>query len=95
MENRSRESRIDKPVWTANTQASRNYRPQVYPGSVVLFKISGRSPYNPYLGWKGLAAGGIDVHVIPSTHYEILQEPGVQVLAQKLRACIDQALATV
>ncbi|EGK86184.1 amino acid adenylation domain protein [Microcoleus vaginatus FGP-2] len=81
-----------------NIQASRNYVPQVYPGQVVLFRstdqIIGVSSYaDPLLGWGELAAGGLEFHEVPGTHLGMLQEPHVQVLAEKLKACLDKAQA--
>ncbi|HEY9877512.1 MAG TPA: amino acid adenylation domain-containing protein [Leptolyngbyaceae cyanobacterium] len=81
-----------------NIQASRNYVPQVYPGQVALFRskdqITGVSSYaDPLLGWGELAAGGLEFHEVPGTHLGMLQEPHVQVLAKKLKACLDKAQA--
>jgi aspartate racemase len=81
-----------------NTQASRNYVPQVYRGRVTLFRsreqIIGVSSYgDPHLGWGELAAGGLDFHEVPGTHLGMLQEPHVKVLAEKLKACLDKAQA--
>jgi aspartate racemase len=79
-----------------NIQALRNYVPQVFPGRVTLFRsreqIIGVSSYgDPQLGWGELAAGGLEFHDIPGTHLGMLQEPHVQVLAEKLKACLDKA----
>jgi aspartate racemase len=79
-----------------NIQASRNYVPQVYPGRVALFRsrdqMIGVSSYgDPQLGWGELAAGGLECHEVPGTHLGMLQEPHVQVLAEKLKACLDKA----
>jgi aspartate racemase len=81
-----------------NIQASRNYVPQVYPGRVTLFRcreqIIGISSYSdPHLGWGELAAGGLECHEVPGTHLGMLQEPHVQVLAKKMKACLDKAQA--
>jgi aspartate racemase len=79
-----------------NIQASRNYLPQVYPGRVTLFRsrdqiIDVSSYADPHLGWGELAAEGLEFHEVPGTHLGILQEPHVQVLAEKLKACLDKA----
>jgi len=34
--------------------------------------------------------GGIEVHEIPGTHETLLQEPHVQIVAEKLKACLAQ-----
>jgi aspartate racemase len=81
-----------------NIQASRNYVPQVYPGRVTFFRsrdeIIRVSSYRaPQLSWGELAAGGLECHEVPGTHLGMLQEPHVQVLAEKLKACLDKAQA--
>ena len=78
-----------------NIEAASNYVPQAYPGRVTLFKamdeIVGVTFYrDPLLGWGKLAVGGLEIHGVPSTHLGMLQEPHVQVLAEKLKACIDR-----
>jgi aspartate racemase len=78
-----------------NQEAASNYVPQAYPGLVTLFrsmdKIASVSSYrDPLLGWGELALGGLEIHEVPSTHLGMLQEPHVQVLAEKLKACIDR-----
>jgi thioesterase domain-containing protein len=42
-----------------------------------------------------MALGGVDIHEVPGDHLGIFEEPHVQVLAEKLRACIDKALQDV
>jgi amino acid adenylation domain-containing protein len=75
----------------------RNYVPQVYPGSVTLFRAS-RQPSgiypDPTLGWGGLAAGGLVIHDVPGLHGSMLTEPRVQVLAEKLTECLSRAPAS-
>jgi aspartate racemase len=78
-----------------NQEAANNYVPQAYPGRVTLFQaiseIAGVTSYrDPLLGWGELAVGGLEIHEVPSTHLGIFQEPHVQVLAEKLKACIDR-----
>jgi len=81
-----------------NDEAGSNYVPQAYPGRVTLFRcmdeIAGVSSYrDPLLGWGELATGGLEIHEVPSTHLGMLQEPHVQVLAEKMKACIDRVQA--
>jgi hypothetical protein len=42
-----------------------------------------------------MALGGVEIHQVPGDHLSMFQEPHVQVLAEKLRACIDKALQDV
>ena len=78
----------------ANDNALKNYVPQVYPGRVTLFKgIDAATKVDSKLGWGGLAAEGIEIHNIPSSHLGMLKEPYVRVLGEKLKACLEQAQA--
>jgi thioesterase domain-containing protein len=88
----------DFTVEQENQEAASNYVPQAYPGRVTLFqamdKIAGVSSYHdPLLGWGELAVGGLEIHEIPSNHLGMLQQPHVQVLAEKLKACINRVQA--
>ena len=63
---------------------------QVYPDRVTLFRpIENMDFLDPDLGWSELAPGGLEIHDVPGHTLSILQEPHVQVLAEKLRDCID------
>lgn len=42
------------------------------------------------LEWQKLALGGLLIHEVPGEHLEILQEPNVQVLAQKITLALKQ-----
>lgn len=66
---------------------------QVYPGRITLFQAQEATldfSYYPVtqLGWGELAAGGLDIYEIPGSHLSMVQEPHVQVLAEKLSACL-------
>jgi len=78
-------------------RATRNYELHQYPGRITLFKAAQeleRISSDPTLGWSELAAGGTDVHVVPGNHATIVYKPHVDVLAEKLRACLEQVRAT-
>ncbi len=45
---------------------------------------------SPRPGWRALAAG-LEVHTVPGDHITMLAEPHVQVLAERLNACLDAA----
>jgi thioesterase domain-containing protein len=84
----------------ANKWAVRRYYPQTYPDRITLLLASeslARSPEDPRLGWSEFAGGGVDLQVIPGNHDTItgnndtkIEEAHMQVLAEKLKACIDQ-----
>jgi amino acid adenylation domain-containing protein len=75
--------------------AAKNYLPPVYSGKVTLFRCTDVLPrYQPFLesdptwGWKNISSQPVDIHMIPGAHETMIVEPNVQVLAQKLKACI-------
>ena len=85
---------IEDKLWLAG----QNYVPKVYPGKAILFRASnqplGIYP-DPTLGWKGLAAGGLEIHEVPGHHGNIVAEPYVRTLAPQLSRCIEQAQSEV
>lgn len=91
------------PVRTVFLFAEKDYVPQeLYKGEVILFRATegegDDEPYvniysDPLLGWGKRATEGVRVHDIPGGHSSMLQEPNVQVTAQKMQADINAALA--
>ena len=74
--------------------AAKRYHPRPYSGRVTLFRAARHDPQygpDPKLGWAEVAKEGVDVHEVPGDHISILDDPGVGVLAEKLRSCIDRA----
>jgi thioesterase domain-containing protein/acyl carrier protein len=81
----------------ADFRATRNYVLHRYPGRITLFKagqeLAGTSA-DPTLGWGQWAAEGLDLHVVPGNHATMVYKPHVEVLAEKLRYCLEQTRAT-
>jgi len=50
---------------------------------------AGSSP-DPTFGWSQWAAGGVDVHVVPGNHANMVYQPHVEALAEKLTICLEQ-----
>jgi thioesterase domain-containing protein len=76
----------------ANHQAGESYLPQVYPGRLTLLRASKQAvgfDDDPQLGWGELVAGGVEIHEIPGSHSQILEEPKVRLVAEKLKLCLD------
>ena len=48
-------------------------------------KISKNHGFGEYYGWNELVKGGVEVHYVPGSHRGILQEPNVEMVADKLR----------
>jgi FkbH-like protein len=58
-------------VRDANMRAVERYTPQPYSGTITLFRAAVRmnEPYqDEFLGWKPVAAGGIDIEIVPGHH---------------------------
>jgi thioesterase domain-containing protein len=72
-------------VFQANVRADSRYRPQRYPGQVTLFKTAQQ---DSTWGWGDIAVNGVELHQIPGHHMNVLRPPQVQVLAEKLLACL-------
>jgi len=75
-------------------RATQNYRLQLYPGRVTVFRASERladTPPDATLGWSGWARGGVEVHSVPGNHANLIYEPHVKVLAGKLTDCLHRA----
>ena len=81
----------------ADFRATRNYVLHHYPGRITLFKAAQElteTSSDPTLGWSEWATGGADVHVVPGNHATMVYKPHVAVLAETLRACLDQVRAS-
>jgi amino acid adenylation domain-containing protein len=79
-------------VFQANSQALRSYKPRAYPGHLHLIRGSEQvieGEQDCTLGWSELAQGGIDLQILPGSHYSLMQEPAVRVLAEQLCAYLS------
>ncbi|MGZ8222346.1 MAG: non-ribosomal peptide synthetase [Methylobacter sp.] len=73
------------------------YQPDIYPGRVTLFQASERESMfftldPPEQEWKKLLGDKLDVEQVPGQHLYICQEPHVQTLTEKIRACMDKSM---
>lgn len=77
----------------ADFRATRNYALHRYPGQITLFKAGqelAATSHDPTLAWSDWAAGGVDSYIVPGNHATMVYEPHVEVLAEKLRACLNR-----
>ncbi|MBW4498234.1 MAG: amino acid adenylation domain-containing protein [Scytonema hyalinum WJT4-NPBG1] len=81
----------------ANHEAQTQYIFQEYSGRMILLRTDEQEreeatgmQYDPQFGWGELITGGIDVYHIPGSHYTLLDEPNVRVLAEKLKLCLEK-----
>ncbi|MGI8502515.1 MAG: amino acid adenylation domain-containing protein [Hassallia sp.] len=84
----------------AHTKAFDDYIYQIYPGRMILLRTDDKNRteavgdiYDPLFGWGELVAGGVDVYHLPGSHLTFIEEPDVQVLAEKLKGCLEKAYA--
>ena len=80
-------------VRLANSRAKLRYVPKPYAGPMTLFWAEERpvGATDSRLGWRDLARGSLEVIVVPGDHASMMTETHVQVLAEKLKDCLDAA----
>ena len=76
--------------------ARRHYSLRPFNGRIHLFRLEAQPSatlyeLDPFLGWRGAATGGIEVHEVPGRHGFHLREPNVGDLAKKLARCLSHA----
>jgi amino acid adenylation domain-containing protein len=87
---------VPRALWdvhNANRAAASKYVLQPYPGKVTLVRATEKpleGSFDPHALWKDLA-GSLVVHEIASDHYDILLEPQVQKLSDRLKSWIGAA----
>ena len=101
-----REERIERITFTGNYKPSHiqhvmdahykarlSYVTKIYPGRIILLQSPLGATRESHLAWSELATGGVDCHMVPGDHELLYEAPNVQVVAAKLRACLDEAQA--
>jgi amino acid adenylation domain-containing protein len=87
-----------KAVREACAVAERKYQPKPYDGSIVLFRASEkalRGLDDGQGGWQQYALGGVEIHEVEADHGNILNEPQVRQLADRMRARLEKAQAEI
>jgi thioesterase domain-containing protein len=80
-----------KNTYEINSIAQRNYRKKPFQGRLTLFRASKQEEGIPSdNGWGPIFLGGIDVLEIPGDHWEVLSEPGIDVLAKSISDCLSR-----
>jgi thioesterase domain-containing protein/acyl carrier protein len=91
-------------LFKTNTEASANYNSKevLHTTRIALFKAKEPLPRadhepseiskEPAWGWDRLSNEPIEVQKVPGNHFTMVNEPHVSVLAEQLKACIDNAL---
>ena len=91
-------------VFKANYQAAACYLPgELSPTPITVFRateihyedtgseMSAQLQKEPTWGWNQLAVDPVDLHIVPGDHITMFAEPNVQVLAEKLKTCIERS----
>ncbi|WP_442937379.1 amino acid adenylation domain-containing protein [Nostoc sp.] len=99
-------TQLNNMVQLLKANAVVNYLPQeVYPTKITLLRakenvvkvdesnseVLSEILQNLHWGWSKFSAEPVDVHFVPGNHVTMMNLPHVQVLAEKLKACIEQA----
>ena len=85
-------------VEAANKHAQKNYVLRVYSGLVVCFRATTNPPasegweLDPYMGWRHLVDGVLEIYPVPGDHDSMFREPHVRVLAEQLSTCLGTCL---
>ncbi|RCJ26208.1 non-ribosomal peptide synthetase [Nostoc minutum NIES-26] len=91
----------------ANSLSLINYVPQqIYPGRITLLRASETPPerlaskfseisQDSTWGWSEYSSKPVDIHFVPGNHITMMAEPHVQVLAEQLKVCFQQAQANM
>jgi thioesterase domain-containing protein len=80
-----------KDTYEINSLAQRNYRKLPFPGRLTLFRASKQEDGIPSdNGWGPIFLDGIEVYKIPGDHWEVLSEPGIDVLAKSIGDCLSR-----
>lgn len=81
-----------KNIEEINFAAVKDYVPGTFAGDATLFLATDlTADYDLLDGWRELVEGHIEAHEITGNHINIIKEPHVGVLAEKLRSCLDRA----
>ena len=59
--------------------------------SDLYFKTYSEISQDSTMGWCNFSCNPVDVHFVPGNHFTLMAEPYVQVLAERLKTCIEQA----
>jgi amino acid adenylation domain-containing protein len=77
--------------------ALQTYQTVPYDGRIVVLRARAQPVLALFedtaLGWRKLAGGGVELHLLPGNHATIMSEPIVGELADRLRRCIERAEA--
>jgi thioesterase domain-containing protein len=76
--------RLENAGW----EAFDTYCPSPYPGPVTFFRVETRREGmgDPLPAWRRTVRGGLTVEPVPGSHADVVAEPNVRILAERLSA---------
>ena len=77
---------------TVFSKAWRSYIPKRYAKSVVFFRVKERGPeydHDLSMGWDTYVTGGVQVHIVPGGHLDMMSMPAVNVIAEQLTTYLE------
>src|SRR5260370_33298644 len=79
-----------------NDRAFLAYKPDVYPGKMTICKPRRNYAFlrDPFNGWGGIAAGGLEIIELPSDPGGIFLAPYVQTLGEKPKEQLDRPVSS-
>lgn len=88
--------------YRARQRAACNYKPQIYPGRITLFKSTRQDPEivkaleeigvdlsNATYGWDALTTEKVEILEISAYHNTLIHGPHARLVAEQLQACFD------
>jgi amino acid adenylation domain-containing protein len=77
-----------------NFRLLRDYTPEVYPGEITVFKAQNGEHENEVedfrAAWAALSSRELRMHILPCTHFEMVNQPHVQQVAAFLQHYFEQ-----
>ena len=75
------------PAWALISQLQAHYKAKPYSGRITLFLSGEEFDYSKSLrkAWARLAAGELEVIIVPGDHHTMINEPHVRVLAARIK----------
>ncbi|WP_370469510.1 non-ribosomal peptide synthase/polyketide synthase, partial [Corallococcus caeni] len=76
-------------VFQANLFAQEKYVPRPFDGAALLLSASEAPTGLPrHRGWEPLVRGGLEVHTVTGSHHELLQDPHLGFIVERLRVLL-------
>jgi thioesterase domain-containing protein/acyl carrier protein len=85
----------DRWLLDYTTTMLKTYKPKPISGLLTIIRSSSEPAgrfLDPKLGWGGMAAGGVDLIVVPGDHFTVFKDPGVSIMAKVIGAAVRSDL---